>query len=468
MRAWEIAAELFENATPKLLAEEEQTWEANINVSDFYDQQTLLRWGSNVPGSGAPERSMVAAVQAMENRGYRADDETMQLLTDGIHAAERQDFVSLQQISSKLNHKILNMKKDSTSDYWNYHYYTGFHEYEENVQFPKAQDVDINSADFRDRLLAGWLSQLIGAAIGTMVEGYTSENLYKAFGEISDYLRRPGTYNDDITYELAFLKAFDESGYDVTSSEIASWWIGWIPAGWSAEEAALQNLRMGIFPPESGIFANPFNEWIGAQMRAGICGMVAPGDAKLAAKLAWADGEVSHANNGIFGEVFNAVMTSLAFVDEDIRSIVDTAISIIPEDSEYYSVIQFASDCCHTCENWQDALKECQKRYRRYNWIHAYPNACCEIIALWYGNGDYEETMKIITMCGYDVDCNAAMILPILAIQKGMSIIPERLIHPDFKELSTYMREGRKIPLDELVDDTLSSIKKAYERRHVK
>ncbi len=468
MQAWEIAAELFENAVPKLLEEEEQTWENNFSVSDFYDQQVLLQWGSNVPGSGAPERIMVAAVQAMENRGYRADEETMHLLIEGIAAAKAEDCVSLWQITSRLNQKLLTMKKNLDSDYWNFRYYTNFRDYEESVVFPPAQYVDPDSPKFREQLLAGWLSQLIGAAVGTMVEGYTSENLYRAYGRITDYLRRPGTYNDDITYELAFLKAFHEKGYEVTSKDIAFWWIGLIPAGWSAEEIALRNLRMGILPPKSGSFANPFNEWIGAQMRGGICGMVAPGDARMAAQLAWSDGEISHANNGILGEIFNAVMTSVAFVCEDIHAVIETAISVIPADSEYYSVISFAHECCLTYENWRDALTACQKRFRRYNWIHAYPNVCCEIFALWYGNGNYEETLEIITMCGYDVDCNAGMILPVLAIQQGMSIIPERLIHPDFAELSTYMREARKISLDELVDDTLLSIKKAYERRNVK
>lgn len=468
VQAWEIAAELFENAVPKLLEEEEQTWEDNFSVSDFYDQQILLQWGSNVPGSGALERIMVAAVQAMENRGYRADEETMHLLMEGIAAAKAQDCVSLWQISSQLNHKLLTMEKDSDSDYWTYHCYKDFREYEAHVTFPSPQYINLDSEDFRERVLAGWLSQLIGAAIGTMVEGYTSENLYKAYGRITDYLRRPGTYNDDITYELAFLKAFHEKGYDVTSKDIASWWIGLIPAGWSAEELALRNLRMGILPPESGTFANPFNEWIGAQMRGGICGMVAPGDARTAAQLAWSDGEISHANNGIFGEVFNAVLTSLAFVYSDMHTIIETAISVIPEDCEYYSVIRFAHECCLIYDDWHDALAACRKRFRRYNWIHAYPNACCEIFALWYGNSDYEKTLEIITMCGYDVDCNAGMILPVVAIQRGMSIIPERLIHPDFAELSTYMREARNIKLEELVDDTLLSIKKAYERRNVK
>ena len=123
-------------------------------------------------------------------------------------------------------------------------------------------------------------------------------------------------------------------------------------------------------------------------MRAGVCGMTAPGRPYIAAMLAWRDGEVSHANNGILGEVFNAVMTSLAFVDDDIRSVVRTSIQMIPKDSEYYSVISYAYDCCIRYENWQDALYECMDRYKKYNWIHAYPNACCEIIALIYGNGD--------------------------------------------------------------------------------
>ena len=468
MKAWEIASDIFRNAQPKLRTEEEETWEENFSVSDFYDQQISLVWGSNVPGSGAPEKIMVAAVQAMENRGYRASALAEQLLLQGMEAVEKKDMVSLHKISARLNHELLHMEKDEEASYWNYHYYHSFEEYASRVSFPKPSVIDTDDPSFRERISASWLSQLIGAAFGTMVEGYTSENLYKVYGEVRDYLRKPDTYNDDITYELAFLKAFSEHGYEVTPEQIAMEWIGLIPAGWSAEDMALRNIRMGVMPPESGTYANPFNEWIGAQMRAGICGMVSPGDPYQAASLAWRDGEISHANNGILGEVFNAVMTSLAFTERDIRKLIQMAIDLIPADSEYYSVIRFAYECCQNCKDWQEALALCQEKYVKYNWIHAYPNACCEVIALWYGNGDYEKTLMIITMCGYDVDCNAAMIMPVLAIQQVMRIIPEKLIHPDFSLITTYMREYRKIRFDELVDDTLSSIKKAFERRNAK
>ena len=172
----------------------------------------------------------------------------------------------------------------------------------------------------------------------------------------------------------------------------------------------------------------------------------------------WADGEVAHANNGILGEVFNAVLTALAFTEPDVRTLVRRAMDLIPADSEYHSVVSFAWKCCEQYEDWRQALADCQERYKKYNWIHAYPNACCEVIALYYGNGDYTKTLHIVTMCGVDVDCNAGMIMPILAIQQGMGIIPKKLIHPAFSQLITYMRGMRRIGLEELVDDTLNSI----------
>lgn len=460
MKAWEIAGNLYRNAKPRILEEEDQTWKAINEVSDFYDRLVGLDWNSNVPGSGAPEMIMVAAVQALENRGYIVNN-SKELLSEGLKAHEEGDYVKLHKISALLRHELLNAKENPDSPYWNYKIYNSFEEYRESVEFPKPVEVDVNSEEFTDQIKGAWLSQLIGAAMGTQVEGYTSENLYKVFGEIHDYLREPNTYNDDITFELAFLNAFLEKGYNITSKDIALEWVGIIPSGWSAEEFALRNIKNGIFPPMSGTYNNPFNEWIGAQMRGAICGMVAPGNPELAAKLAWYDGEISHANNGILGEVFNATMVSLAFVNHDVKDIVQKAISMVPMDSEYYSVITFALEKCKQYENWRDALKECEEKYVKYNWIHAYPNACAEIIALWYGEGDYEKTLHIITMAGIDVDCNAAQIMAILGVQLGTEGIPEKFIHPAFNQLITYLRGDKEISLDQLVERTVISIKNA-------
>ena len=60
-KAWEMARELFLQARPVVRPEKEQTWEDNLDVSLFYDQNLMLDWSSNVPGSGAPEHIMAAA-----------------------------------------------------------------------------------------------------------------------------------------------------------------------------------------------------------------------------------------------------------------------------------------------------------------------------------------------------------------------------------------------------------------------
>lgn len=465
MKAWERAGNLFRTAKPVILSEEDQTWEANKRFIKSQNAGLSLNWSSNVPGSGAPETIMVAAVQAMENRGYKVSEKGYGLLEDGLKAHENKDFIALHKITAALWHEINNAERDEDSSYWKYTYYHSFEEYEKKVRFPKPVPVDTDSEDFREKIKAAWLSQLIGAAMGTMVEGYTSKNLYEAFGSVDSYIREPNTYNDDITYEIGFLDAFKEHGYDVTSADIALSWAGLIPCGWSAEEIALNNIKQGILPPQSGIFRNPFNEWIGAQMKGGIIGMVCPGDGYMAAKLAWADGEIAHANNGILGEVFNAVLTSLSFTCDSVGELIEKAISLIPSDSQYYSVVSFALEECRSKKSWQEALGACEERYKAYNWIHAYPNACCEIIALFFGGGDYRRTLNIITMCGIDADCNAGMIMPLLAIQKGMGIIPKDLMHPAFEKLTTYMRGYETMTLDELVRDTLYSIHKSRRKK---
>ena len=188
MKAWEIAQEIFHNAQPVIRSEEEQTWTDNVDVSGFYDDNLSLDWGSNVPGSGAPEKIMVAAVQALENRGYLVSEKGYQLLHEGLAAHEAGDFVKLHQVSAQLRRELAHAVKDETSPYWNYRYYHSFEEYEEQVVFPEAVSVDCTTEEFADKIHAGWLAQLVGGAMGTMVEGYTSENLVKAFGYVKGFL----------------------------------------------------------------------------------------------------------------------------------------------------------------------------------------------------------------------------------------------------------------------------------------
>jgi len=325
-------------ATPKILTEEEQTWSAIDRLREFEDEHVRLFWYSEVPGSGAPERLMVGAVQAAANRG-RDVRRAESLLMEGLEAYERDDIPTLHRLTSQIFHELERAPRDETSPYWRFKRMSGWNDHEAAVQFPEPATVDVFSEDFAQRVEAGWLGQIAGGALGTALEGYTTEQIRRTLGEVRGYVREPNTFNDDITYELAFLKAFASKGYSVDSADIAAQWVALIPFGWSAEHVALQNLKLGIYPPESGRRSNPFAEWIGAQMRGAVCGLVAPGDPRKAARLAWIDGVISHEANGVLGETFNAVLTSLAFIEEDMHRLVRRAVQLIPEGTEYHWVV---------------------------------------------------------------------------------------------------------------------------------
>ncbi len=460
-KAWELEYELTQKAIPVVLSEEEQTWEEGAALTGGYEEARLkLIWNSNVPGSFAPERIIIGAIQSMENMGYNVE-EAEKLIPLGFKAIEENNIIELNKISARIFNLLNNAEKDLNSPYWKYKAYTQWEDYKSSVKFPVYDKVDINSREFEEKTLAGWLAQICGGALGTAIEGYTTENIEKTFGDVKHYVRKPNTYNDDITFELAFLKAFNEKGYDITSADIAEEWVGIIPLAWSAEDIALRNIRCGIYPPLSGEFNNYYREWIGAQMRGAICGMVAPGNPEEAARLAWIDAVISHHNNGVIGEIFNSILVSLAFVEKDVRTILEKTMDMIPKDSEYYSVIDFAYTQCKNNESWREAWKLCEEKFKMYNWIHAYPNAAAEVVALYYGGNDFDKTMNIISMAGQDVDCNAAQIATIYGIIHGLSGIDEKWTAPIGDDLITYVRGMEKLKISELSKWTVDSVRKA-------
>ena len=77
-------------------------------------------------------------------------------------------------------------------------------------------EVPIDEA-YEAKTHAGWLSQIIGGAYGTCIEGYTGANIKKRYGEVDRYIRKPNTYNDDITYEIALLFAYEQFGKNTTA-----------------------------------------------------------------------------------------------------------------------------------------------------------------------------------------------------------------------------------------------------------
>ncbi len=463
MEAWLYERKLTDEAVPPALQENnEEDWMSYVREGRASDNRLFNDWISSVPGSKAPCDVAVAAIQSMDNRGYDVS-EAEQYIGDGLRAAREKDGAALQVITAKIYAALNRAPKREGNEYDKYTVYLDFAQVAERVNFPEAAACDVDSQDFYDRIKAGWWGQLIGGCLGTQLEGYTTEKIRERFGEVRGYLRKPETYNDDITYELAYLDMFSRKGYDITSEDVAYAWLELISDGYSAERTALENLRRGIMPPESGRLCNYFSDWIGAQMRTPIHGMLAPGDPALAARLAADDSVVSHSNNGMLGGIFNAVMVSLAFTETDMKALLEKAAAMIPDDSEFYQVVSSTLQLCRECADWESAWHICEEKYKKYNWIHAYPNAAAEIVALWYGGMDFEETCYIISMAGQDVDCTAAPVLNILAVMLGTQILEDKWTVPIGDTVLTTMRRMQKLGIDELIGLTCDAVRRAVK-----
>ncbi len=450
MKAWEREYKVLHSGVPCYEEDDNETiWEEEAGGPEAaQDALARMYWRSQVPGSRAYESIANASVQAIENRGYIVEN-SEELIERGLKALEEDDIVKLHKCTQDVFQAVYHAKKDESSPYWDQTFYDTFEDLEKAVKFPEKVEIPVDDDYFR-RTYAGWLCQIIGGAYGTCIEGYTGENIKKKYGEVDRYIRKPNTYNDDITYEIALLFAYGEYGKNTTALEIANEWMARIPMGWSAEDFALRNLKAGILPPESGRFHNPFNEWIGAQMRGAVCGQIYPGDVYNAAKAAFMDASISHDHNGILGEVFNAAMVAMSYYEKDVRKIIEACIELMPEDSEYGQVVRYAYQQCLIHDDYYSAWMPCENRYKKYNWIHVYPNAAAQVIALYYGEGDFVKTLTYIGGCGQDVDCNAAQILTVIGTIHGLDCVPSYWRDPIGDNLDTYVRGYKKTTITEL------------------
>lgn len=252
---------------------------------------------------------------------------------------------------------------------------------------------------YRKKTADGWYGQLAAGTAGSQYEGYAPEEIVRHTHSVKGYLTQPSVFNDDITYEIAFLTAYAAHGPAVTSQAIAEEWLRQIPMAMTAEGVALRNLRAGILPPESGLRDNYFREWIGAQMRGAICGMLAPCNCRRgrAARLdrrlylpyvQWDPGRSVQRTAGLHGLQRGMICA---------RSCSDT-LEMIPADSEYAHILRMSILFCERSASWQEAWAQCTELLAEYTWVHAYPNAAAEVVAIWFGEDDFERTLEIMCL----------------------------------------------------------------------
>jgi ADP-ribosylglycohydrolase len=455
-QAWQLEREFRDAAVPVDRRLTSSDWE---QVAEFPHGDALLRWfwDVRVPGSLAPDVFFQGMVQDWSNQGYDVS-EAEALIPEGraLEAAGR--IEDLRVLSARIMKSLKEAPKIVGHPYHSYEHPSTWEDVKSAM--PAAQGYKPISGwkeHYASRIYQGWIGQLAGGSFGTALEGYTGSQIAKVYGDVRGYITAPETINDDVVYELLLLDVYEKMGEALTSDALGDEWVRKLPYGISAEGVALRNLNLGIYPPESGTFLNPYCDWIGAQMRGMVCGMLYPGDPMKAARLAHIDAVISHARNGIIGEIYAAVITSLAFVMDDPRAIVVEGVCYIPARSEYSAKLSFCLEVLQNTIEPTTAWHQLDKHFERYNWIHAYPNLAADLLALWYGGGDFTESMALLAKAGYDVDCNGGLVGNVLGVIRD---VPPAWANPIGDLLETYIQGKEQLSIRALAEKTANLAKK--------
>lgn len=297
--------------------------------------------------------------------------------------------------------------------------------------------------DYVERVYAGVLGKIIGVYLGRPFEGWSYEHILRELGEIEYYVHERRSVplvvtDDDISGTFTFVRALADHGYrrDPTPAEIGETWLNyiienrsilwWGGLGNSTEHTAFLRLQNGIPAPRSGSIAlngKVVAEQIGAQIFIDGWAMVSPGDPERAADLARRAASVSHDGEAIHAAQVVAAMEAQAFTEPDLSKLLDTATRLIPPDSLIARLIADIRAWHAQESDWRKTRQRIADHYGydRYGGnCHVLPNHALIILALLYGDNDFQKALKIVNTCGWDTDCNSGNVGCILGIKNGL------------------------------------------------
>lgn len=304
----------------------------------------------------------------------------------------------------------------------------------------------ISVKDLRDKIAAAWIGQMIGNIYGLPHENkYVSapgpENWPYGYTKNLDKLKQyNGAFSDDDTdVEYMYLLQMSRFGPEPTYAQLREAWMHHIrDRVWLANRGALGLMHFGYTPPFTGSKElNPHWYQIDPQLINEIWAYTAPGMVSYAAaKSDWA-ARITSDDWGVEPTIFYGAMYAAAFFEKNIVKLINIGLGSLPPGGRFANTVrEMIAAHARYPSDWKASWKEMARKYytdepdmTRTIW-NANLNGACAVLAMLYGNGDFQRTLDFSCAMGFDADNQAATVAGLLGVINGMRGLPANLYLP--------------------------------------
>ncbi len=322
----------------------------------------------------------------------------------------------------------------------------------------QAADRRLSLAEYRDKVYAAWIGQIIGASYGFNFEGKARNAI-----ELDHFLNHYDTaiVDDDYYYEMVALYGFERYGVAMSVEQLGDMWKEYRAGTWGSSEQARLALERGIKAPDSG--SPRYNRWfhtIGPQFSSDIYGMISPGMVNVAGAVARKYSHVNGYAEGSDGAVFVAACISEAFFETNPVKVVRQAAQLLDQHSNYRKAIDFVIGSYEQGKPWRQIAAESEARWRPdYPQMNnSVANGALVALGILFGEGDYLKSINVVTQVGdfTDADCNAANVSSVVGAMHDLKAIPSQFIEPLHNRV--YGDHLGPLNLDRMIDERIDDL----------
>lgn len=315
----------------------------------------------------------------------------------------------------------------------------------------------------KDKIKGCWVAKNIGGTLGMPFEWRRQINDVDFY--IQD-LKGKAVPNDDLELQLVNLVALEEQGLNIDARVFALYYGIFVTPHWAEYGISKANMKIGLNPPLCGYVNNNYKDSCGSYIRSELWACLCAGLPYEAVKYAIKDSMVDHGvdSEGTYAAVFSAAMQSAAFIDDDVNELIEIGLSYIPETCTVYKAITAVKDFYKSGKGYKECRDMLLEKFGAFpmfdpneRFIKTYVsdedrkkgfdkgvigedvpvNIAIVVLALLYGQGDFEKTIIIANSCGEDTDCTAATAASVLGIIMGERALPEKWKKPIGKAIAT-------------------------------